>query len=149
MKIRADEHVSPKILRSLELVVLQSGWELSHVRDFHGPSTLEPTWIARFAADGGHAILSGDTSMLKRPNELRAIAESGLIIVVMKHPWQGRRRHEQAACLLFHWPQVEELLASAVGGDCIRIPYSFTKGGAEMKKVDYAKAIKSLATKPA
>ena len=76
MKIRADEHVSPKIVSALQLLVLRSDWELSHVRQVHAARTLDETWIPRFASEGGRVLLSGDASMLRRPNELKAILES-------------------------------------------------------------------------
>ena len=144
MKIRADEHVSPRILRALELLVLRDDWELSTVREVHAARTHDETWIPRFASEGGRALLSGDGKMLKRPHELKAIRESGLVVVIMASPWQSARRHEQAATLIWHWPELSILLEGANSGDCFRVPFAFGKSRIEKLEIKYDKAIKSL-----
>jgi PIN domain-containing protein len=144
LKIRADEHVSRKIVRALELLVLRADWQLSTVRDVHEARTLDETWLPRFASEGGRAVLSGDSKMLKRPYELKAIRGSGLIVIVMASPWQNARRHEQAASLIWHWPEVATLLDTASAGDCFRVPFTFGRSRVERLKIDYDKAIKSL-----
>ena len=143
MKIRADEHVAPKILRALENLVLRDDWELSHVRDFHGARTLDETWIPRFASEGGRVLLSGDASMLRRPHELKAILESRVVVVVMAPPWQNSKRHQQAASLIWHWPAIEAALLTASDGDCWRVPFAFGSSTIEKVSVNYAKAIQA------
>ena len=60
MKVRADEHVSPKIVQVLRVISLSVGWELTGVREFHGARTADETWVPKFAAEGGQAIITAD-----------------------------------------------------------------------------------------
>jgi hypothetical protein len=82
--------------------------------------------------------------MLKRPNELKAILESRVVVVAMAPPWQNARRHEQAASLIWHWPAIQAALLTAVDGDCWKVPFAFGKGVTlEKVTVNYAKAIQA------
>jgi hypothetical protein len=52
LKTRADEHVSPKILEVLKILVVPQDWEVSHVRQHHSERTADETWIPRFVQEG-------------------------------------------------------------------------------------------------
>lgn len=135
MKIRADEHVSPKIIRALRDLVLNPAWELSHVREMHGTRTADETWVAQFAADGGRGIITADATMLKRPHQRRAIQSSGVAGVVLPRAWAMARRHIQASALLFHWPQIEDVLATAAPGEFWRMPTRLHRGPLERVRI--------------
>jgi hypothetical protein len=81
--------------------------------------------------------------MLKRPNELKAILESRVVVVVMAPPWQNAKRHEQAATLVWHWPAIETALLTSSDGDCWKVPFSFRGTTIEKQNVNYAKAIQA------
>lgn len=140
MKIRADENVSPKIVRALREVILSAGWELSHVRDDNAPRTADETWIPRFAANGGKGIISADTAILKRPHQIEAIRASGVIGIFLDPRWAGAKRHQQAAHLIWHWPAIEGVMERSVVGDCWSVPFDFGKSKITAIKVDYEKA---------
>lgn len=107
MKLRADEHVSPKIVRALKEVVLSPGWELTHVRDAHGARTADETWVPRFAIEGGKAIITADANMLKRPHQLLAIQQSNVVGLILPHARAIAKRHVQASSLIYFWPEIE------------------------------------------
>jgi hypothetical protein len=83
LRIRADEHIAPKITKAVQSLILADGWELTHVREFHAARTADETWIPRFAAEGGQVFLSADRKMLSRPHQLAAIAEGNLIGILV------------------------------------------------------------------
>jgi len=49
------------------------------VREFNPPGTNDPTWIRKFALEGGYAIVSGDGEILQKWPNLIAYMGSGLI----------------------------------------------------------------------
>lgn len=125
MKIRADEHVAPKILRAITELVPNEEHELSHVRDDNAARTADETWVPRFAAEGGTAILSADRHMLARPHQQAAILASGLICILLPAKWSQSRRHEQAALLLWWWPRITATIARSERCQCWRVPFDF------------------------
>ena len=143
MKIRADEHVAPKIVKAVQSLVLSDGFELTHVRDFHAARTADETWIPRFAAENGQVILSADRKMLGRPHQLAAIAEGDLIAVFLSAQWAEARRNVQAASILWWWPKIELTIKSATPQQCFRVPWDFKGETLEELRVDFVKAAAS------
>lgn len=148
MKIRADEHISPKIVRAVQSLVLAAGWELSHVREHHTARTADETWIPRFVLEGGKAILSADRRMLSRPHQTVAIADGGLICVFLSKQWAQAKRHEQAAQILHWWPCIEKTLAVSQAKDCWRVPNGYGQGELEKIVVNFEKAAKANKSQP-
>lgn len=140
MKIRADEHIAPKITKALEILVLPNGWELTHVRDFHAARTADETWIPRFAAEGGQVILSADRKILARPHQLAAIAEGNLIGVFLSPQWAEAKRNVQAANIIWWWPKIEKAISTAAPKQCFRVPPDFRAGDLEELRIDFEKA---------
>lgn len=141
MKIRADEHVAPKIIRALKDLTLSTGWELSHVREVHGARTADETWVPRFASEGGKAIITADANMLKRPHQILAIRQSNVVGLILPHTWASSRRHVQASSLIYFWPEIEACFSAAQPGDFWRIPAALHRGPLEKLDIDYDTAI--------
>ena len=80
MKVRLDENLSCRVANALKAFLAnRSGLEVTWVRDFNPPGTNDPTWIRKFALEGGYAIVSGDGEILQKWPNLIAYTESGLI----------------------------------------------------------------------
>jgi len=142
LKVRADEHVSPRIVRAVRESVLAGGWELSHVREVHERRTSDETWIPRFAASGGKAILSGDRKMRARPSQIKAIHDSEIVGIFMTSQWAESPGPDQAAQVIFWWRRIEAIIAGAKPGDCWLVPYGFT-GEIKAIPINYEKALKA------
>lgn len=148
MKVRADEHVAPKIVQALRVVALSSGWELTGVREFHAARTLDETWLPRFASEGGRAIITADANMLKRPHLIAAVQRSGLCGLILPSAWAHARRNVQAASLIRFWPEIEAIFTAAQPGEFWRLPTSLYSGSLEKLKVNYAAAAQAAAQRP-
>jgi hypothetical protein len=144
LKIRADEHVSFRIVQAVQLLCLRPGWELSHVRDEHAARTADETWLPKFAADGGRAILTADANILKRPHQLVALEKTGLISIVLSKHWQHAKRHEQAAHIIYWWPRIQHAIEGAAAGDCFPIPFVFNKLDLKKKSIAFDKAAEAI-----
>jgi hypothetical protein len=143
VKLRADEHVSPKIVRAIREVSLSSGWELSCVREFHPARTADETWVPQFAVEGGQAIITADANMLNRPHQLLAIHQSNIRGIVLPSIWADSKRHLQAASLIYFWPQIEAKLKDAQSGEFWRLPRTLVNGLLEPIAVNYSIAAAS------
>jgi hypothetical protein len=81
VKIQLDECISYKVASAVIALANRKGVEVSYVREFNQKRTPDPEWIARFAAEGGTAIISGDHGILQHWPNLIAYTESGLIVL--------------------------------------------------------------------
>lgn len=141
--MRADEHVSPKIIQVLRIISLGSGWELTGVREFHGARTADQTWVPRFAAEGGHAIITADANMLKRPHLIAAVQQPGVSGLILPSAWAQARRHIQASSLIYYWPQIEAAFGNAQPGEFWRLPAALHGGVLERLDINYAAAVQA------
>ncbi|MGC2408680.1 MAG: DUF5615 family PIN-like protein [Methyloceanibacter sp.] len=144
MKIRADEHVSPPIVRWIRELGLTPGWELTSVREEGHGGDHHVTWVTKFARDGGHAILSADKDFLKRHQQIVAICDTGLRVVHMPPKWANSIRSIQAAHMLFWWNKIEATLADSRPREFWRVPWGFADSSLILQKVDYEESRKRL-----
>lgn len=143
MKVRADEHISPRIVRAVQTIALSDGWELTHVRDFNSARTADETWIPRFVLEGGQVILSADRKILSRPHQLLAISEGNLIGIFLPAKWAEARGHAQAAHILWWWPRIEAIIKISKPKQCWRVPYEFGEAHIEEITINYEQALRS------
>ena len=81
MRIRADEHIAPAIVKAIEKLAISSGFEITSVlrTGFKGASDVH--WITAFAEDGGDAILTADTDFFKQPPQIQAVERTGVRVI--------------------------------------------------------------------
>lgn len=137
MKIRLDENLSPRVAKAvLALAERRDGFEVSHVRQVHGPKTADADWMSYFAKEGGTAIVSGDYNILKHWPDLIAYKESGLIGFFPPPAFNGLSGYAKAALLIRWWPLIVEKICQSAQGDTWRIPMRWTPdiGGFQLLK---------------
>lgn len=146
MKIRADEHISPEIVRIVCELALSPGWELTQVITQGDGGMKDVPWITKFAGEGGKVILSGDTDFINRPHQVMAVLDTGLIVVHMHNKYCNARGRLQAAHMLWWWDKIEATLQAAQPRQCWRVPWGFPESGGELSRlsVDYEKARKKI-----
>jgi hypothetical protein len=79
-------------------------------------------WMERFAADGGTAIISGNTKMLTVPRELLAIQRLGLTSVFFEENWNGWDFFQKCSLLLWHWTAIVAAIRAAKPATLLRVP---------------------------
>lgn len=82
-------------------------------------------WMTKFAADNGHVIISGNVDMMKVPQEVIAIQQTGLIAFYFESGWNGWNFFKKSSLLLWHWELVVKTFKAATPGDVYRIPAAF------------------------
>ena len=127
LKIRLDENLSPRVAKAvLALTENREGFEVSHVRQMHGPGTDDPDWMSAFVREGGTAIIWGDYNILRNWPNLIAYKESGLIGLFPPPAFNGLVGYAKAALLIRWWPAILERVQLSSPGDTWRIPLHWT-----------------------
>jgi len=134
LRIRADEHVAPAIVRAVNDIALGEGFELTSVLNAGFAGASDVHWISAFAADGGDAILTADTDFLKLPPQVMAVQRTGLRVIHLPSSWANGKRAMQAGHLLIWWRRIETQLAATKPRECFTMPFNVSED-AEMKRV--------------
>lgn len=128
MIVIADEHVSPKIVRSVREIALRRGWRLENVSGSDLCSREDEDWIEAFASAGGRAILSADRAMLRRPTLIQKISDLGVMGIYLPSEWAAATRQYQAAHILYWWPKIEATIETGTLGSAWIVPKGFNSG---------------------
>jgi hypothetical protein len=114
MKIRADEHVSLKLVETVRTVAIgRSDLILSSVYESDQRGMADHHWITEFADEGGHAILSADTDFFMKHQQVLAVEKTGLRVVWFAPPHGNAKLELQTANVLTWWPRIEAKLREA------------------------------------
>lgn len=141
MKIRADEHVSPFIVKAIREIALSPGWEITSIHEVDQGGDDDVHWITAFANDGGDVILSADRDFLTLEPQVNAVFDTGLRVIHLPGKWGNAKGHMQAAHILQWWSRIETKISEMGARECYRPSWNIKETG-ELKKVkiDFAKA---------
>lgn len=141
MKIRADEHVAPKIVGAVRDIALRSGWELSSIHDVDQAGSSDVHWITAFASDGGDAILTADKDFFTLEPQINAVFDTGVRVLHLPKRWSQARRDLQAAHILQWWRRLEDKLQEMCPRECYRPDWNIVESGTLKRvKIDFAGA---------
>jgi len=87
-------------------------------------------WLDRFAAAGGHAVISGDTKMGRRRHEKLCLYEHGFVTVFFERQWNGWNFFRKTALLLHWWEEVANKIKVADKGTFWVVPAAWPTKGA-------------------
>jgi PIN like domain len=149
VKICADENVSHRLVGILN--ELSPGTpRLLHVTDIGAQGVKDRIWVRILAEQDGDAIVSADARMSKRHEELIAIGETGLKLVILPTQYQQGGILLQTAYMLLLWPQIIALVERAAKGCYIKLPAVTLPRSPSWEKIDVQDARKRLrkATRP-
>lgn len=96
------------------------------VGDDNPPKTSDPTWIKKYADEGGAAIICGDGNIRQNPVDLIAYVESGLIGFWVPPRYDDLKGYGQAALILRWFPVIVEKIKGCKRGECWQIPLQWT-----------------------
>lgn len=141
MKIRADEHVSPQIVKAIQDIAISPDWQITSIFNVEDQGSSDVYWITAFASDGGNAILTADKDFIKREPQINAVFDTGLKVIYLPPKWANAKKDLQAAHILQWWKRIETALETMNPQECRKVPWNIKESG-ELKKVtlDFAKA---------
>ena len=128
MKIRADEHISIKVIRAVREVVLKDGIDLSHVQEIGQRGHSDVNWTTAFRNEKGTAVLTADKGFIKGPQR-KAIEATGLQVILLPKKWAESLANVQAAFILFWWSKIEKAVESGKNSEIWTIHWGFSEEG--------------------
>lgn len=132
MKIRADEHVSLKIIKALRVISPRLENTLSHVSERGQAGKPDVSWAKEFSENGGTAVLTGDKGFTKG-QQRKAIEDTRLQVVLLPEKWAVSTAYYQAAYILFWWSKIEKAVSEGKSTDIWTMRWGFNDNG-ELKK---------------
>lgn len=130
MKVAFDENMPAAMVRVFQgfqkeqaLKDIAGGITIKKAQDYY-PNIDDPDyvpkddapWIRRFAADGGKAIISGNTKMRKVPHERLALVQTRMIVIFFASKWSGWKFCRKCSLLIHWWPNILDAVKNAEPG---------------------------------
>jgi len=141
LKIRADEHVSPAIVKAIREIALKPGWEISSILDANHRGFSDVHWITAFAKNGGNVILTADTDFLKLEPQVNAVFDIGVRVIHLPKRWAQARSELQAAHILQWWSRIETAIIGMKPRECFQPEWNISEQGTLKKvKINFASA---------
>jgi len=140
VKVAFDENMPAALVRTFQTLAADKGFKrlfrnvvIVTAKDY----TPEPSdsdymrksdvpWLRRYRRDGGKIVVSGNTRMVRVPQELQALIEEGLVTFFFPEVW-NRWRFPRKCGLIMVW--LERLISEgrrAARGSLYRIPDMWT-----------------------
>ncbi len=107
MKIRADEHISPHLIKYIQdNCTLDPNIQLDSLINTNNRGASDDAWIRQFKEDGGDAILTADSDFIKNSIAVKAVQNTGIKIIHLPAQWAGSNLIRQTAFLLLWWERI-------------------------------------------
>jgi hypothetical protein len=90
-------------------------------------------WLDRFAAAGGHAVISGDVKMRHKPHEKLALYQHGFVVIFFEEQWAHWSSLRRSALMLHWWEEIAAKITTAAPGTFWVVPCSWPAKGGELR----------------
>lgn len=98
------------------------GFEFLYEREFCSASAEDEFWAAAFARFGGAIVISADKNIAKRPHQIMAFKDNGLVCFFFESKWAQMDTAFKAAHIVYWWPRIQSRIESSKRGDCWWVP---------------------------
>ena len=123
MNFALDENLPPSFAVALDALSGPQGHPVAHLRSIVRRGTHDTVWIKVLAAQGPHAIVSGDRRMLTRQHELKALRDAKLTSFVLAVGWSPLPFWEKAWLLVRWWPTIVDHATRHPDGVIFMVPH--------------------------
>jgi len=139
LKVAFDEHVPTAIAKAFIAFVKERAvqriskgliWETAadyapkqSDNDYRRRSDVP--WLDRFAAAQGHAVISGDVKMRRRPHEKLALYQHGFVVIFFEHQWSEWNFFKKSALMLWWREEIATKIKTADKGTFWIVPCSW------------------------
>lgn len=101
-----------------------TGYEFVWEPEFAPASAEDEFWAVAFRRFGGAIVISGDKNIAKRPHQIAAFRENGLISFFMLHRWASQDLTFKAGHTIAWWPRIQAHLSLCKAGEAYWVPMS-------------------------
>jgi hypothetical protein len=128
-----DNHLSFRLANALHALADFDGDEVVHISQKFGSHPSRPNssnardeiWLPALAEEGDWVVVSGDTSIRKKPRERQAFLDAGLMTFFLASGWTNMRYWDQAQLMVRWWPVISTV-AKATENLVFEVPRRFT-----------------------
>ena len=149
MKVAFDQHVPISIAKTFIAIAKERAiqriskgliWEKA---EDYAPKTTDRDyvrksdvpWLDRFAAAGGHAVISGDVSMRAKSHEMLALYQHGFVTIFFETPWGNWASTKKSALMLHWWEEISTKIKAADRGTFWIVPCSYPQKDGQLRNV--------------
>ena len=124
IKVACDANIPERAVRMLAAGFQEDGFEFIWEPEFAAANAEDEFWASSFQKFGGSVVLTGDKNIAKRPHQIAAFKQCGLICFFLGSRWAQQDLTFKAAHLIKWWPAIQAELVSANPCDCWCLPVS-------------------------
>ncbi|MDF1734932.1 MAG: hypothetical protein P1U37_06575 [Minwuia sp.] len=139
IKVALDANIPQRTVGMLNSGFRDQGYEFHWEPSFASSSAEDEFWAAAFTRFGGQVVLTGDKNIARRPHQIAAFREHGLIGFYCARTWAQSDLAYKSAHLIRWWPTIHEMIAEAKPGDAWWVPMGLR---GEFKKVENAGTVR-------
>jgi PIN like domain len=134
-----------EIVNAIKRIAKPVRFDVSSVYETDDRGSADAHWIRKFAQEGGKIIMSADADFFRKPHQVIAVQDNGMILIHLPPKWANAKLHLQAAHILAWRGRLESKFESAKPRECWRPDWNISEDG-EMKRVsiDFECARKKL-----
>lgn len=122
VNVALDACIPERVVRMLQSGFGDQGFDFIWEPRFAPGSTPDESWAIAFRRFGGNVVITGDKNIAKRPHQILAFKENGLICFFCQNMWAQQDMTFKCAHILVWWPRIQLQLREARPKDCWWIP---------------------------
>lgn len=117
MKFFIDNNLSPKLARAMSALEGEHGDQVVHLREKFPQDISDENWMRSLSVDTDWFVITCDKRISKKPHELKAWKESGLVVFFLKSGWLSIGFWDIAWQLIKKWDDIKDFAEKAKPGD--------------------------------
>lgn len=119
------------------------GFEFVYETEFASARADDEFWATAFRRFGGEVVLSGDKNIAKKPHQIIAFKDNGLICFFVDRRWGNTDGAFKVAHMIYWWPKIQMRLKSSKPRDCWWVPMGIRPD--EFRKVELPADVEAAA----
>jgi hypothetical protein len=92
-------------------------------------------WLDRFAAAGGHAVISGDTKMRERVHERLALYNNGFVVIFFEAQWGSWNFFRKTALMVHWWEEITHKIKHTDKGTFWAVPSAWPTTTGQLRNI--------------
>jgi hypothetical protein len=145
IKVAIDVSIPPRVVRLLQTGFGDQGFEFVYLPQFAAGNSPDEFWAVAFKRFGGQIVLSGDKNIAKKPHQVIAFKENGLICFFCDRRWAAADLTFKAAHLVYWWPRIQARISESKPRDCWWVPMAIKDQ--DFRKVEIPDHVEAKAAK--
>jgi hypothetical protein len=124
MRFIFDNNLSPRLAKALNALREQDGDSVAHLRERGLDSVPDEEYIRQLAQEDDWTVVTCDIAISRKPHQVQAWLDSGLIFVILKKGWISLDFWKKAWKLIKLWREIRSAVARCRQGSGITVPVS-------------------------